>query len=363
MPYRWRKSELRFKQLCSFFLKDPYYTYLVNSLLKQANLKHPKSHLEKYDLNAENYSFSSQKKYFYEDIDFIPAPIITKLKDLYLTWEDISYFKQKFILPERIFTIKDLMCMLDDVINNINNPDILRVYRRLIKKSNHTYNIQDGNKNRRGELIITGMTIFDYIFNKNYINLLREYNIEDFTTLVHETMHAILNILLVEAEMDYEEGKLFLEVEGNFGTALSWDYLKKAGYSQDVLLSKLSHIDSTLFLSLALFIGDLYFSSDEREIEQIAAEANKIIAPDRQTDIEKDLSSYICFPAVDLVSNIIDYLTVLEIMKRPLDEATNAIIDIRLHNNNDLIATLKKHHINFLDDDFATLKKEFNHIK
>lgn len=362
--YRWNKKELYFKYLYSIILDNPEYKYLINSLLKQYDLSHPKAYLEKYNIDEDKYSHLSQSNYYYDDYHIIPEDVITKLKSLYLTWDDIAYFaQQKFTLPHQQFTNHELMMMLDDIMHSLDNPDILYIYKYLIKRKNNTYNIQDAHKNCRGELSISGMTIYDMIFGKNYINILREYNIEDLTTLTHETMHAILNILLIEECLDYNDSKLFLEIEGSLGTALSWKYLEEKGYVKDVNRSKLAKMDSTLFLSSALTIGDIIFSHNERDLEAIKEEIKKAFPEDRFIDIKDNFKSYISFPAVDIIIDIVDYLTILELMKRPIKEATDAVIDIRLHNHNDIKKTLEKHNITFLDDNYATLKKEFTQIK
>lgn len=363
MQYRWRKSELWLKYLYGIIIRDPYYKCTIGSIIKQADLSHPKSYFEKYYLDTDNYSFLSQKSYFYDDSKLVPTELINKLENLYLSWEDIDFFKQKLHMPKRFFSSKDLMRMLDDVINNINNPDILRIYKKLIDKRHNTYNIQVAHKNSQGELLITGMTIYDYIFNKNYINILQEFNAEDFFTLVHETMHGIFNILLIEANQPYDESKIFLEIEGNLGTMLGWQYLEEQGYLKDTRLARLAKIDSTLFLSSALIVGNLIFSQDSIDLKHIQSLIDEVMPLDRHINIFDDYESYIRYPLVDIIGDIVDYLIALELMRRPLKEAIDATIDIRLHNNNDMTSTLKKHNINFLNDDFSTLKKEYNCLK
>lgn len=362
MKYRWRKSELWFKYLLGYIIKDPVYKYSISSILKQADLSRPKSYFEKYLLDTENYSFTTQKDYFYEDEKLIPNSLIAKLENIFLLWEDGQIFKQAFGMPKRFFSSKELMQMLDDAINSINNPDILRIYRQLIDKRKRTYNIQVGHNNSQGELLISGMTIYDSLFNKNYINILREFNAEDFFTLVHETMHAIFNVLLIEEEQPYEESKIFLEIEGNIGTMLGWQYLEDKGYQEDTRIARLGKIDSTLFLSSALLIGNLIFSQESLKLDYIQTLIDEIIPKDRTVNISSDYESYIRYPEGDIVCDIVDYLTALELMKMPLNEACDAAIDIRLNNNNDIMATLKRHQINFINDDFSTLKKEYNHL-
>ena len=365
MQYRWRKNELRLKYLLSFIINNPYYRFTISSLLKQYDLSHPKGHIEKYSLDEGNYDFSVKKGYFYDKLELAPYHIIEKCQNIYLNWEDLSYFEQNYKMPKRFFSVKELMTMLNDIINSINNPDILREYKKLIDKKNHTYNIQDGHKNTKGEPSISGMTIYDAIFNKNYINILREYTAEDLFTLTHETMHAIFNSLLHEYGINYEDQQLFIELEGYFGSLLATNYLSKCGYTEDAKICRISNLDSALFLSLAIIIGDIIFSASDEKIEIDASlkQAKIIIPQDRFVDFKDDYESYINFPALDMVIDIIDYATALELINRPTNEAVTSLIDIKLNNQNDLVKTLERHNISFPHDDFAILKKEFTEIK
>lgn len=365
MQYRWQKNELRLKYLLSFIIHNPYYRFTISSLLKQYDLGHPKGHIEKYSLDEGDYDFAVKKGYFYDKLELTPSEIIEKCQNIYLNWEDLSYFEQNFKMPKRFFSVQELMTMLDDLINSINNPDILREYRKIIDKRKHTYNIQDGNKNTKGELSISGMTIYDSIFHKNYINLLREYTADDFFTLTHETMHAIFNSLLHENGVNYEEQQLFIEVEGYLGTLLASNYLSELGYTEDAKICRRSNLDSVLFLSLAIIIGDIIFSASTTEIDiELALNQAKIIIPqDRFVDFKEDYESYINFPALDMVIDIIDYTIALELINRSTSDAIASLIDIKLNNQNKLLNTLNRHNITFHHDNFAILKKEFTEIK
>lgn len=365
MQYRWRKSELYFKYLLGYILRNPNYRYTISSLLKQYDLSHPKGHLEKYSLDESDYDYLVKKDYFFDDIELIPSYIIEKCQNIYLNWENTAYFQQEFSMPRRYFTVKELMSMLDDIIMSINNPDILREYQKLMAKKNRTFNIQTGNKNTKGELSISGMTIYDSIFHKNYINLLREYNAEDIITLTHETLHAIFNLLLYEHGINYDDQQLFIELEGYFGTLLATNHLSTLGYIEDAKCCRRSYLDSTLFLSLALSIGEIIFASsiDSFDIPAAVRMAKVMIPEDHYVDFQENYESYINFPALDMIIDIIDYAVSLELSNRPLDEAIKSIIDIKLHNKNNLMANLNKHNIMFPKDDFAILKKEFTEIK
>lgn len=365
MQYRWKKSELYLKYILSFLIHNSNYRFTIYSLLKQYDLAHPKSHIEKYSLDETDYDFLVKKEYFYDCLDLIPEDIIKKCQNIYLEFEDINYFKQEFKLPKRFFTVQELMNMLDEIINSINNPDILREYQKLMTKKNHTYNIQTGNKNSKGELSISGMTIYDTLFHKNYINILREYTIDDIITSAHETMHAIFNNLLFEYGINYEEQLLFVELEGYFGTLLATNYLNDLGYQKDAKIARAATLDSTIFLSLALSIGDIIFSSSDHclDIPSSLEKAWDFFPSDRFVDFKDNYESYINFPALDMLIDILDYTTALELIERPTNEAIESIIDIKLHNNNNLMESLKKHNIAFPHDNFAILKKEFTAIK
>lgn len=365
MQYRWKKSELYLKFLLSYFFHNPDYHFMISSILKQYDLSRPKGHIEKYSLNEGDYAFSIKKDYFYDCLELIPFDIIEACKDLYINFENIEYFKQIFKMPKRFFTVNELMRMLDDIIESLNDPDLLREYKCLITKKNHTFNIQTGNKNIKGELSISGMTIYDFLFHKNYINILREYNANDLFTLAHETMHAIFNNLLYENGINYDTQLLFTELEGYFGTLIAANYLSGLGYTKDAKVCRKNLLDSTLFLSLALIVGDVIFStsSDEMDISAAIKETKIIIPSDRFVDFADDYNSYINFPALDMIINIIDYTTVIELSNRPMSEVIKTIIDIKLNNNNDLMHTLSKHNIMFSHNNFAALKKEFTEIK
>lgn len=365
MKYRWNKGELYLKYLLSYIYNDLNYRFIINSLLNQYNLSKPKSHIEKYSLDESDYTFAEKQAYFYAGLDLIPTSLIAKVKNIYLTWKDIEYFHQKFQMPKRYFTDKELMTMLDYVIESTNNSDILRTYHQLITRKSHTYNIQNGNKNSKGELLITGLTIYDQIFNKNYINILREYNAGDFITLTHETMHAIFNLLLHEHGLTYYDQILFAELEGNLGSLLAFNYLNDLGYKADIEICQIILIDTLIFLSSALLIGDLVFSSSESafDMDTVNEKAKIIIPQDRSINIKENLEDYIKFPALDIIIDIIDYATTLELMERGTDEAIKSIIDIKLNNNNELMPTLEKHNLTFPKDDFAILTKEFTKIK
>ena len=365
MQYRWRKSELKLKYLLSFIIHNPDYRFTISSLLKQYDLSHPKGHIEKYSLDEGDYDFATKKGYFYDKLELTPPQIISQCQNIYLNWEDLSYFDQNFKMPKRFFSIRELMVMLDEIIHSINNPDILRIYKKLIGKKYHTYNIQEGKKNTKGELSISGMTIYDAIFNKNYINLLREYTSEDLFTLTHETMHAIFNSLLHEYGINYEDQQLFIELEGYFGTLLAANYLSELGYTEDAKICRISNLDSVLFLSLAIIIGDIIFSASDEKIEIDASleQAKIIISHDRFVDFKDDYESYINFPALDMVIDIIDYAIALELINRPTNAAIDSLIDIKLNNQNDLIKTLNRHDICLHHNNFAILKKEFTDIK
>ncbi|MDE5631088.1 MAG: hypothetical protein K2I70_05755, partial [Bacilli bacterium] len=126
MLYRWKKSELYLKYILSYLFHNPDYRFMISSLLKQYDLSHPKGHIEKYSLDETSYDFSVKKDYFYDGLDLIPEDIIEKCQNIYLQFDNIDYFKQEFKLPKRFFTAKELMRMLDDIINSIDDPDILR---------------------------------------------------------------------------------------------------------------------------------------------------------------------------------------------------------------------------------------------
>ena len=97
MQYRWNKSELYFKYLLSYLYRNPNYRFTIASLLKQYDLSHPKSHIEKYSLNEIECDFQLKKEYFYDCLQLISEDVILKCQNIYCEFEDVNYFKQDFI--------------------------------------------------------------------------------------------------------------------------------------------------------------------------------------------------------------------------------------------------------------------------
>lgn len=206
-----------------------------------------------------------------------------------------------------------------------------------------------------------GVTIFDSLLNKKYINVSRANYLFDLITLPHEMFHYLFNDTNVSAFGNYNTYYL-TEVEGSFSNILFGEYFKEN-----------SEYNKLFFIKR--FINNFQGEMDDLAIRNQLLDSiknNKTIRLNKMNkfmyyyNINKfekteEINEYLETPQEIVMKYALSYLTAIDlyyIYLKDKDFAFYLLKNIKfVKEDDDIINLLRRNHITFMDDEYENYKK------
>lgn len=364
MEYRWNLVELKAKRLLAKVLQKQISYQQYVDIIKQYDLS---GEFDKEDFlmsdGLDSLDYKEVIKNYFVCVDNINDDLYNLCVDLFPTYcKDLKVF-DKHVYNKIDFSNRDLILYVDKIIASLNIDELLRYYRWLV--SHNKINIIDEDESKlysnNGQL--KGLTLRDDLFNTSYINIFRSHTIEDFETLLHEVMHAFFNYV---DRNENDEPKMFFELEGEFGSYIAQDCLEKDGF-QEASILKREQQEYMFYKSLFLLVNHLTIltsNNNSFDIQAAQKRINEEISPISVTLTEADLKNYFSINAYLEVSNIVSYLTSLDLLKKYcFSEAMEKIASLKKFDGYDVIENLDYHGITFHKDGLVNFTDEFNKNK
>ena len=352
MKYRWNLVELKLKLLKAKLLQN------------KAALEQYKSIIDQYELNKDlspkDFLMSepvydlcwgeaiNQYASYTHPVDDTIFDIVT---ELFIKFGDtLDIFEKSDYTP---FNLSDneLIEEAYSIIKSMDAPDVLEFFEELLYK--RKFNILDNHEAMEGNtVVVNGLTFKDDLYNTSYINIFRNYTVQDIDTMVHETMHAYYNRLLHDYSFTGNTPYL-MELEGEFGSMYAADQMAIKGYPDtDILIN--SEIDYYLQTSYITLITSLLFITASNQSYNLEALNNRIEHDIKQFNIvimDEDIPNFLGVNQYECFANTTAYLTAVDLMKT---YSTPEIIDIiglmKLYDGKDIIGLLDRYGVTFHRD-------------
>ena len=361
MKFRWSLVELKLKLLQAKLLKNKeallQYQSIINQYQYNENLT-PKDFLMSepaYDLcwcEAINQYAS-----YTNPVDDTIFDIVT---DLFIKYGDsLEIFENSSYTP--LYLSND--ALVEEVYNiliSMNAADVLEFFEELVYK--RKINIIDRNEILKGNTEeVAGITFKDSLHNISYINLFRNYTVQDIDSLVHETMHAYFNRLLHDYSFTGNTPYL-MELEGEFGSMYATDQMAIKGYPDTNTLIN-SEIDFYLQNSYITLITSLLFITGSNRDYNLDALNNRLEHDIKNLNIiirDEDVPNFLGVNQYECFANTTAYLTAIDLMKT---YSTPEIIDIiglmKLYDGKDIIGLLDRYGVTFHRDGLENFNKRY----
>lgn len=364
MEYRWNLVELKTKKLLAKLLKRSISYQQYCDIIKQFDLS-GEFNKEDFLMNdtLESLDFDAIVKEYFICIDSLNDDIYNICTDMFPRFcKDIKLF-DKHIFERINLSNRELVLYADEIISSLGNSHLLSYYRWLLKNNKINIIESDDSKLYSPSGQLKGLTLRDNMFNTSYINLFRSYTIEDIESLVHEVMHAYYNYI---DRNDNDECKMLFELEGEFGSYLAQDKMQKDGYREAIIMKR-EQQEYMLYKSLFLLVNHIAIlcsNNHEFDIPTTQLRINEEISPIKITLSEEDLKNYFSINAYLEVSNIVSYLTSLDLIKNfSIEESIAKIASLKEFDGYDVIENLDYHGITFHKDGLVNFTDEFNNNK
>lgn len=193
--------------------------------------------------------------------------------------ENHNAFKLKNDLPKLNLSDEDLIEIVREMVKSLRIKEFTKIYDKIATPTLHRLNIQKNNlKYTAGTLqYVGGITLNDPLFDKSYINIFRNYTIEDVEVLFHEVMHAILYSLMRPIYTKNQNNIYLLqELEGQFGSLYAYEYLSYIGFNKEMKELKNEYIDSILTSSFLFIVNHVLFATSENQTFNLKAAEERI---------------------------------------------------------------------------------------
>ena len=206
-----------------------------------------------------------------------------------------------------------------------------------------------------------GVTIFDAILNKKYINVSRTNHLFDLITLPHEMFHYLFNDTNVSMFGTFNTYYL-TEVEGSFANILFGEYFKEnSTYNRLFFIKRFINNFQGEMDDLA--IRNQLLDSIKNNKTVRLNKLNKFMCYYNINKFEKteDINEYLETPQEIVMKYALSYLTAIDlyyIYLKDRDFAFYLLKNIRfVKEENDIINLLRRNHITFMDDGYENYKK------
>ncbi|MBE6147573.1 MAG: hypothetical protein E7168_04495 [Firmicutes bacterium] len=269
--------------------------------------------------------------------------------------------------PKRIFyTNDDLKDFVLDFFREMLNSE----------EQNNVFNIFEGNVlniqfTKENNLKYSGVTFYDPVFKKHFVNLFRDNTILDLVTVIHEIFHVLYGNN--SFKNDYYDNQIYFieELEGSFANLLVSEYLKRYFPSYEIYDSidcyyLLEYLEKTL----ELFISYVALKSINNRNELRIPKINKSLKRENLAlsfKTEQEILDYLRTPVYENVCYNLSYLASLDLFSVYKDDKEYGISLLKEVKSNsyqeNIIEFLRSKSFSFMDDGYENLKKETQKVK
>ena len=355
MNYKWNLKEIKLKLLLAKLLHDKRAISIYQNIYQIGSNNITREILTIDE--ASKVDFYEAGIYFSTALDYIPDILYEDILNLFLLFNDFDILDNNHEFNKLNISNKDLITICYDIIKDINKPDMLHFYEKLLK--NNKINIVKNNKDvtcSHSERI-GGITISNQLFRESYINIFRNDTIEDIEILIHEFMHAYYYML-----NNYNDSKFHLlpELEGQAGSLYAYKQLEKLNFSETILLRQ-EALNSIIISSLYMIVNHaLYLTHYDPQKATLYLDK---VAPELGITISEDeLDYYLNTQGFQTCSNTISYLIILDLINKINDnqELFDHITRLKLNDDKSIMSLLDSDSkLTFYMDDYQNIKKEY----
>ena len=310
MKYRWDKNELNKRLLAAKESKDydllDNISYMLDLLEDMHDDKFANQNTDNEDLMI----------YYTDGIEKIADSTFDRCIDIFTIASNIDEIYTKVALSKINLSNKDLIDLGYEIIASLKDKRALQIYHELTRQDRSYLNIAtniDEIYTNESE----GVIIHDNNTKKSYINIKREYNIQDLEALIHEVMHAIM-YKYTRNKIGYLYG-YFSELEGKFGEILTSQFLKEHDMKKYADEIDFHNYSTVTYQSFMAYLTDvLIYTANEETFDVDAANVliNKEI-PFKDFKVTDEEIPFICNRnGFDTVTNIINYMMCLELRNK-----------------------------------------------
>lgn len=375
MRYNWDINELRKNRdiLKEIYIGEPksYTAALIIEYNRMLSIRDE-------DSVFKNHNLVEDLDYLINDVYNFSKHGTTPILELLFKSSDLLDLKKEYSLKiPKIYdnneTFRDNTL---DFFREMTNKEIYNKACEVLNPENHILNIVNTNKNFN----YAAMTFYDEINNKRYIGLDRMNTLTDYHDLAHEIFHYVFQAGYInKPKKAIFNGTLLSEIEGSFADILAADYHKRITKDkdknfQDLFIeynlmnykSKLSKllIKNSLMLDLEENI-DKYIDEDSMLDMNKLNELDDIIFKfDNSEFIFKSISEIVRYTnqtQKHLTKYTLAFLVALDLYYIYLEDKERAFHLLKRIKNDkltkELLPTLNKYGITFMEDDYISLKK------
>lgn len=355
MNYKWNLKEIKLKLLLAKLLHNKRAISIYQNIYQIGSNNITKEILTIDD--SEKVDLFEAGIYFSTALDYIPDILYEDILNLFLLFNDFDILDNNHEFNKLKMNDKDLITIGYDIIRDINNPDMLYFYEKLLK--DNKINIVKNNKDVTSSHSerIGGITISNQLFRESYINIFRNDTIEDIEILIHEFMHAYYYAL-----DNFNDSKFHLlpELEGQAGSLFAYKELEKLHFDETITLRQ-EAFNSIIISSLYMIINHaLYITHyDPQKATYYLDET----APELGITIREDeLDYYLNTQGFQTCSNTISYLIILDLINKISDnkELFEHVTNLKLNDDNSIMSILDSDSkLTFYMDNYQNIKKEY----
>ena len=369
--YTWNKHELLAKKLLAKILKKPEFANHYQLLLNQLNLNDSLFNPEEVMVSTKQTEIDFYKSFskFTTGLEYFSEDTYKAMAEIYVMLEDLKCLEKREDLPHYYLSDKELIEIVREMVKSFHIKEFTETFDKIANPTLHLLNIQkqDLSKTSGSLEYVGGMTLNDPLFNKSYINVFRTYTIEDVEVLFHEVMHSIF-YRLMRPIYTKQQNNIYLlqELEGQFGSLYTYDYLSQIGFKKEMDLLKKEYINTIITSSFLFMVNhSLYLTSSNAtyNLEDASSFINESLK--NKIIITKDeLPTYLSFNGLETVTNMISSLIALEIMDKDItpQEKAQLLFDIKCEDSLQLDENLDKFDVNFKDNNFKELRKTYKEL-
>lgn len=369
--YKWNKHELLAKKLLATILNKPLYKEHYDLILRQLRLEEEQFNPDDILVGTkkENINYLEALRNFTGGLEVLSEDTYLSLAEIFLMIEDHNAFKLKNDLPKLNLSDEDLIEIVREMVKSLRIKKFTKIYDKIATPTLHRLNIQKNNlKYTAGTLqYVGGITLNDPLFDKSYINIFRNYTIEDVEVLFHEIMHAILYSLMRPIYTKNQNNIYLLqELEGQFGSLYAYKYLSYIGFDKEMKELKNEYINSILTSSFLFIVNHVLFATSENQTFNLKAAEERI---NEQLKIpiilrEEELSTYLSMNGFETLTTMISSLIALEISDKNISvqDKIQLLYDIKSSDSINLDENLDKYKVNFKENNFKVLRKTYEEL-
>ena len=367
MEYKWSKKEVlkRLKESIEANDEDNIENYTI--MLEMLNNNVDVHHMEMIKKD-DHLTFAQQRDYFINDIQYIDEGIIDYISTMFSIEKDEDNLFTKILFDDLDLTDKELIDLRYEIFESMKNPEVLKYYNEFKDKRKHLLHINKISNDKHGlSKDLQGLTLYDYEKEKAFVSIHRRNKIDDITTLTHEFMHALM---AYNKEYNAQLCGYFLELEGHFGERLAIEYMKNHGMKKYADSIEAENIYSKLHNSFMIYLSDVLFSTAKNSRFRVKEATNVVREETKYKDAliqHKDIP-YICsYNAYDTITNIIDYLIVLELSKKyDIEEQYRMLLELKRQDDYWFFNWVLPDTFDFYTNnmkDFKQLKRKIDKVK